>query len=240
MKTHVPVGAAILLAFIRQTETGRDDASAYETLYAHKEDRLPVPLTQMTVGDIVDAQKQWSRNWRSSACGAYQFIRKTLISLCKECSLSGTDRFTPDLQDRLAYHLLKRRGYAEFMAGQIDTIEFAKCLAMEWASMPVLSACRGAHRSLQRGQSYYAGDALNRALVRPERFAAIIRKAYEAEHAPEPAREDPAPGTDPRHSASVPTGLDKSHAWAAAVGASLMACVVGAWGHLTAWIGSFF
>jgi len=238
MKTHVPVGAAILLAFIRKTETGRDDGSAYETLYAHKEDNLPVPLTQMTVGDVVDAQKQWSRNWRSSACGAYQFIRATLVSLCKECSLSGTDRFTPDLQDRLGYHLLKRRGYAEFMAGEIDLVEFGKRLAMEWASMPVLSACRGAHRSLQRGQSYYAGDALNKALVRPERFAAVIRKAYEAEHAPEPARED-HPAGDPVPSSSPPVVHSRSPvAQGIAVAGMAVLAAVAAWGaDVWHWLG---
>lgn len=214
MDSTVPAGAAVLLDFIRETETGRDDASAYRTIYGHNEGKLVQPITTMTLGEIIDAQANWTKRFKSSAAGGYQFMRATLQDLCRELHLRGDQVFDPDLQDRLGYHLLKRRGYAEFMAGEIDTVEFAKRLAMEWASMPVLSACRGAHRSLQRGQSYYAGDALNKALVRPERFAAVIRKAYMAV--------DPAAGADPRPAAPV----GKDHAIGALIGAAITAAIV--------------
>ncbi|MBX8785507.1 glycoside hydrolase family 104 protein, partial [Ochrobactrum sp. GRS2] len=97
--------------------------------------------------------------------GGYQFMRKTLQDLSRELRLNGRQIFDPDLQDRLCYHLLKRRGYEEFMAGTISMTEFAKRLAMEWASFPVLAATKGQHQQLKRGQSYYDGDALNKALV---------------------------------------------------------------------------
>ncbi len=38
----------------------------------------------MTYGDIIDAQVRWSKNHGSSAAGAYQFMRATLIDLAKE------------------------------------------------------------------------------------------------------------------------------------------------------------
>ena len=41
-------------------------------------------------------------------------------------------------------------------------------LAKEWASFPVPSRMRGAHRTVERGQSYYAGDGLNKALIGPD------------------------------------------------------------------------
>jgi hypothetical protein len=193
----VPTGAALLLAFIRETETGRADRSAYNTVYAHKEGKLPKPLTTMTLGDIIDAQRGWSKNFGSSAAGAYQFMRATLIDLSKTLNLSGKLIFSADLQDQLGYELLKRRGYAEYMAGKIDRTEFGKRLAQEWASFPVLSACKGAHRTVQRGETYYAGDKLNKALVAPEKVEQVLLTVRKAP--------DPAPSlTDAQKTAGVP------------------------------------
>src|SRR6185312_4179042 len=106
----------------------------------------------------------------SSAAGRYQFMRATLLGLRSELNLRGSQL----LQDRLGYHLLLRRGYDDFMAGKISRTEFGKRLAQEWASFPVLTVCKGAHRQLNRGQSYYAGDGLNKALVKPEKVEAVL------------------------------------------------------------------
>ena len=68
-------------------------------------------------------------------------MRKTLQDLSRQIlSISGTDRFTPDLQDRFAYKLLVRRGHAEFIVGKISLVQFTENLAKEWASLPVLAA----------------------------------------------------------------------------------------------------
>lgn len=174
MDKSVPAGAAILLDFIRQTEVGRKDRASYDVIFANRQGKLLKPLTAMTIGEVVDAQRKWSKNHGSSAAGGYQFMRNTLQGLSKELHLNGNQVLDPDLQDRLGYHLLKRRGYEEFMSGNMSLSEFGKRLAMEWASFPVLVACRGAHRDLKRGQSYYAGDGLNRALVAPEKVEGVL------------------------------------------------------------------
>lgn len=175
MNRTIPNGAAILLAFIRRTEVSRDDRASYDVIYANRQDRLAKPLTSMTYGDIIDAQRRWSKNHGSSAAGAYQFMRATLIDLAKENpSISGTDLFTPELQDQLGYALLLRRGYELFISGKIDRTEFGKRLAQEWASFPVLAATKGNTRDLKRGQSFYAGDGLNKALVSPEKVERIL------------------------------------------------------------------
>lgn len=187
----IPAGAKILLAFIRKTEVGRDDRAAYDVIYGHKQDRLPTPLTSMTYGDIIDAQRKWSKHHGSSAAGAYQFMRATLIDLAKaNPSISGTDLFTQELQDELGYQLLLRRGYDLFIAGKITRIEFGKRLAQEWASFPVLAATVGAHRNVPRGSSYYMGDKLNKALVSPEKVEAVLDQV-------KLAVEKPAPAPDP-------------------------------------------
>lgn len=40
MQRPIPSGAAILLASIREIETGRTDRSAYDVIYGHKQGKL--------------------------------------------------------------------------------------------------------------------------------------------------------------------------------------------------------
>lgn len=218
MDRSIPPGAAVLLDFICRTETGNGPPECYETIYAHKQHKLAKPLTKMTYGEIIDAQKGWSKNHGSSAAGAYQFMRATLIDLAKaNPSISGSDAFTPELQDQLGYQLLLRRGYSEFMAGKIGRTEFGKRLAQEWASFPVLAAVKGAHRNVARGETYYAGDKLNKALVSPERIERLLDQAkVAAATTPAPAKPVPAPipapKPDPAPAAPQPASKDATGA----------------------------
>ncbi|MGY2052976.1 hypothetical protein [Methylobacterium sp. JK268] len=161
MDPTVPPGAAFLLAFI----AAREAPKGYDTVFANRMAKMPKPLTSMTVAEVI-AQGPWrTSNFGSSACGRFQFMTATLQGLVKEVGLTGGERFEPDLQDRLAFHLLKRRGYVDFAAGRCTLAGFGLGLAKEWASFPVLADCQGAHRPVKRGQSFYAGDGLNKALV---------------------------------------------------------------------------
>lgn len=191
MDKTVPAGAAMLLDFIGDIEAPQ----GYGTIYANKQHKLSKPLTSMTLGEVGDAQKAWSKNHGSSAAGRYQFMRATLQDLSRELGLLGNQIFEGNLQDRLAYHLLKRRGYEAFMAGTISRTEFGKRLAQEWASLPVLAATKGGSRNVTRGQSFYAGDGLNKSLVTPERVEALLDKvkAASSKPAPSPAPSTPAP-----------------------------------------------
>ncbi|MQV96804.1 hypothetical protein GHK46_04955 [Sinorhizobium medicae] len=211
MDKTVPPGAAILLDFIRETEVGRSDRASYDVIYGHNQAKLPQPLTTMTYGEVVDAQKGWSKQFGSSAAGSYQFMRATLIDLAKAVhSISGADRFTPDLQDRLGYRLLVRRGYPEFITGKISLVQFGENLAKEWASFPVLVSCKGAHRVLKRGQSYYAGDGLNKALVRPEKVEAVLKQVLEATRRPHEPVEEQTPAVAEKTVVADPGDLAKS------------------------------
>jgi hypothetical protein len=93
----------------------------------------------------------------STAIGGYQIIYKTLRSLKQGLGLSGSERFTPELQDHLADALLQRRGLNEYREGKISKRQFALGLAQEWASLPDPAT----------GRSVYAGDGLNAASARP-------------------------------------------------------------------------
>jgi muramidase (phage lysozyme) len=196
MDKSVPAGAAILLDFVGETEA----PDGYDTLYGNNHKKLKRKLTSMTFDEVVKAGPGWTKRYGSSACGRYQFMRDTLDSpksvadLRGELGLRGDELFDADLQDRLGFHLLKRRGYGQFMTGKIHRTEFGKRLAMEWASFPVLAKTKGAHRTLQRGQSYYAGDGVNKALVKPEAVEAVLDRVKVTTGANvAPAKPVPAP-----------------------------------------------
>lgn len=158
--------------FLLQFIMAREAPKGYETVYGNHQDELPIPLTQMTFDQVVAAGPGWTRKFGSSACGGYQFMRdtldkpKTISDLKGEYGLTGQELFDETLQDQLGYALLLRRGFARFVSGKLTVAAFGLALAQEWASFPVLVDCRGAHRQVKRGQSYYAGDGLNKALVK--------------------------------------------------------------------------
>ncbi|AFL52831.1 muramidase (phage lysozyme) [Sinorhizobium fredii] len=181
MTNTMPHGAALLLGFIREAEVGSSDRASYDVIYAHKQNALAKPLTTMTLGEVIAAQKTWSRAHGSSAAGGYQFMRATLLGLLREIpGLNEEQIFDPALQDSLGLHLLNRRGFESFVSGEISLSEFGRRLAMEWASLPVLAESEGEWRRVKRGQSYYAGDGLNRALVKPGKLEAVLQEVLAA------------------------------------------------------------
>ena len=200
MTNTVPPSAALLLGFIREAEVGSSDRASYDVIYGHKQNGLTKPLTAMTLAEVVAAQKRWSKMHGSSAAGAYQFMRATLLGLLRDIPWLKEERiFEPALQDRLGLHLLNRRGFASFVSGEIALTEFARRLAMEWASLPVPAEAAGDRGRVKRGQSYYAGDGVNKALVKPDKLEAVLREVLAASRSPnatsEPAGEvSPPPG----------------------------------------------
>lgn len=184
MDRTVPAGAALLLDFIGNIEAPQ----GYGTIYGNNQRKLPKPLTSMMIDEVIAVGPSWTRAYKSSAAGRYQFMNATLKDLKKELNLRGSQAFDANLQDRLGYHLLKRRGYDAFMAGRMGIVEFGKRLAQEWASLPVLAATKGGSRDVKRGQSYYAGDGLNKSLITPERVEAILEMVKVL--TPRPGEED--------------------------------------------------
>lgn len=236
MDPTVPKGAALLLDFIRETEVGRSDRASYDVIYGHNQDKLAKPITSMTIGDLVDMQASFTKKYRSSASGGYQFMRATLQDLSRELGLRGTQIFDPNLQDRLAYHLLKRRGYEAYMAGKLSRTEFGKRLAQEWASFPVLASTHNGNRPIGRGQSYYAGDGLNKALVSPEKFEAVLDRVKAAGNGLSPAP-SPKPGTPPPAPSPAKPGSGSGKGLLAFIAAAVIGAVALFWENITALFG---
>lgn len=173
MDKTVPAPAARLLEFIGSIEAPR----GYDTVYGNNQARLPKPITRMTVDELLENQSWFDNSFGSSASGKYQFMRATLADLKRELGLRGGQIFDSNLQDRLGYHLLRRRGYDKWIAGELSDTDFMLNLSKEWASFPVPYRVKGAHRTVERGETYYAGDKLNKALVRPEKVEDLLKVA---------------------------------------------------------------
>lgn len=190
--TNVPPGAMKLLDFIGRAETGKTGRDAYDIIVFFKQDKLPKLLTEYTLSELLEAQKTWAKNWKGSAAGKYQIIRKTLLGLVTQMGIPGGTHFTPDVQDRFGFQLLTNRGWQAFASKQVTTNAFALQLAREWASMPVLSTTQGAHRQVKRGESYYAGDGVNSAQKKADELEAILAEII-ADVPPKPQPEPTPP-----------------------------------------------
>lgn len=152
-----------LLDFIGQIEANGN----YNAVYGNA--RSTRDLSALTLNEVLEEQRQKIADGRQSATGKYQFIRATLQGLRNEMRLSGQERFTPDLQDKLATRLLERRGLKNWIGGRISDRQFANNLAREWASLPVI----------ETGLSYYAGDGLNKSLTTPDDVLACLADVVE-------------------------------------------------------------
>lgn len=174
MDKTVQLAAAHLLDYIAQPESRGN----YDCISSNKQGKLKTPITKMTLRDLLTAMQTWRKTLGSlsSAAGRYQIIYKTLVTLVQELKLDVNQKFTPDLQDRLGFHLLRKRGYDAFVFGRIGVEEYGKRLAQEWASLPVLAGTKNyKNQNITRGTSYYAGDGLNNHGVSASEFEAALK-----------------------------------------------------------------
>jgi hypothetical protein len=75
------------------------------------------PLTDMTVGEIMNLQKdtgisntEWINKGKLHAVGRYQFIGPTLRERVSKLKIDPSQKFTPELQDELALDYIKEAG----------------------------------------------------------------------------------------------------------------------------------
>ena len=146
-----------LLDLIARHESGGN----YNIMYGGKIERL----TEMTLSEVISLQNATVSAGGQSASGKYQIIRKTLRGLKKEMRLTGEELFDETMQDRMAMHLLKRRGYHRFLCRTKTLKSMVRSLSQEWASFP----------KDESGKSYYAGDGLNKALVSYDEVIKVLK-----------------------------------------------------------------
>jgi hypothetical protein len=121
-------------------------------------DQSKINFTDMTLWEILDYQKKYTDNWSySSAIGKYQFIRQTLLEMVSKYWIDMDEKFTPELQDRLALLKMKEYWLDEFK-NNWDTAKFQYKLSQIWASIP----------KDKSWLSYYSDDWVNNARVKPK------------------------------------------------------------------------
>lgn len=154
-----------ILDFIGQVESG-GNYDAY-----HTNSRSTTDLSKLTLAEIQKYQKELGDNTGSSTVGRYQFSEATTKWLMDTLKLKPTDKFTRELQDKMAVALMKRRGYDDYVAGKIDEDQFLNNLAKEWAGLPVASG-EGAGKSYWEGKT---GEVKNKAGVSVAQARSVLQ-----------------------------------------------------------------
>lgn len=117
---------------------GTDAENSYNITLGYGQflDGAQPDLTNMTLNEVREVQSAIlshpDNDLDSSAVGRYQITRTTLDDLKRQLKLSGDEKFTPELQDKLAQALLERRGLSKFKSGEISKEEFQRNLSKEW------------------------------------------------------------------------------------------------------------
>ena len=143
-------------------EAGRLQYNAIHVSARRKPHAAPTLLT-------IDEILVWIKRTpgQHHAIGRYQFIPSTLAMLVRRSGLPAGTRFSPQVQDRLAYLLLQDAGYDRFLAGQMRMSDFMDKLAWIWAGLP-----------LRSGRSAYRGVAGNRATISRRFYAQQMQRIF--------------------------------------------------------------
>lgn len=107
----------------------------YNAYFGHPESTLDLAGYSLD-GIYAFQSRMLKKDPRSTAIGAYQFLRRTLQLLQAKHAFPGHLSFTTDLQDTFAVDLLIGRSYPAWWRGNLTDEEFAHNLSMEWASLP--------------------------------------------------------------------------------------------------------
>jgi hypothetical protein len=102
-----------------------------------------------------------------NAVGKYQIIASTMKQAMKAMGLSGNEKFTPELQEKIFREFLipKRKGLNDYLKGGETSLDRAQYeAAMEWASIPVPKGFKTQSGRISDGTvTYYDTNKGNRA-----------------------------------------------------------------------------
>ncbi|AFL73583.1 hypothetical protein [Thiocystis violascens] len=120
----------------------------YNAWYNHA-DQHAVDLSTLTLDEVRTFQQQLlDAGNGGSAIGRYQFIPSTLEDLRERLELTGSERFTPALQDRLALVLARDAGVNDWVGGALPHDAFAHNLSKIWAGLPMDASNQSYHQGM--------------------------------------------------------------------------------------------
>ena len=136
----------------------------YDQVYSGVTVSPPRAITEMTVAEVLDWQRDASRTSVSSAAGRYQVIRPTLREMLAQGVVRENEVFGRHAQDKIALHLLNKAGYR---SGQYSPA-VANRIAGIWAALPQIGGSA-------EGLSVYEGYAGNHALIDAKSYRAVMQ-----------------------------------------------------------------
>ena len=142
----------------------------YNAIYSNA-NQSNIYFTDMTLKEVMEYQKIYSRGRASSAIWKYQFIKKTLNDIIKKHNFDLNQKFTPEFQDRIAIIQLEKRGLNKFLSWRISYNDFQYKLSKEWASLP----------KNHTNKSYYAWDWVNKSLITNARLDDELKSIHREE-----------------------------------------------------------
>lgn len=99
-----------------------------------------VKLTAMTLDEVDALQTKMLRHpknkWKSSAVGWFQIVRTTRRMIEERLGIPRSEKFSAEMQDRMACFLLGQRGIDKWIGGRMSFDTLLRNLSAEWASWP--------------------------------------------------------------------------------------------------------
>lgn len=116
------------------------------------------PLTQMTVSEIMGYQG----GENGPAAGAGQIKYNTFQYLLNTGTLKPDEVFSPQVQRKAHFRLLDRRGFNEWVQGELSNDGFIQRLAREYAAVPLAQDEQVGDTLRESGKSRYGGSNAHR------------------------------------------------------------------------------
>ncbi len=132
--------------------SGAFGTSGYDAVYGGAKVKPSKPVSQMTIGEVKEYQKQLIKAGSgSSAVGRYQFIKNddAFAKMTAQAGLKDTDIFDDTAQDRLAVHYMGGEKKVDELLKTGNDAALANVVARQWASMQNAS-----------GRGNYDGDRI--------------------------------------------------------------------------------
>ena len=170
---------------MRQIAEGEQSALGYDSYYGKVKLKPPKPVTQMTLGEV----KQWQRDAiaagsKSTAAGKYQIVYNgvggsggaNINDYMRRAGLTDSDMFSPENQDKMAFGILKN-SVDRFKAGKLSAEGLQDVIAGRYASQKKASGVgaydgdglnKARHSTLSLLQNYQAGRTTARPQAMPE------------------------------------------------------------------------
>lgn len=131
--------------------TGQD----YDTLlgYQHREGAQfeGTKVSEMTIDQAIEFSRaggdyaKYSKEAvgrMATPMGRYQIVGTTLKGLKKDMGLKGSEKMSPEMQDRMFSTLLNQAGFGQFTSGKIGTVELLNKLDNVWEGLKLNKTAR--------------------------------------------------------------------------------------------------